>query len=123
MIEEADDRCGLFELRFHFWNQREWLRIHVIEIEDDEGRFDGLGSIEAGDDVLVALDKLYFDAEFARGFLNFGLEEQVVDKAEDAGWRVFADGLCRLVGVVVRVAIVVRDRDGRRYRARHQAEA
>jgi hypothetical protein len=49
-------------------------------------------SAEALDGVFVALDELDLDAELARRLLNLGLEEEIVDEAENAGRRVFPDG-------------------------------
>src|SRR5438309_5905381 len=96
MREEADDRCSLLQLFPELGNRRQRFGVGVIQVEDDERRLLVAIGLQPLEDVLVRLDELDFDIEFAGGFLNFREEEQVVDEGKDAGSSIlvqFADGL------------------------------
>ncbi|ACO33938.1 hypothetical protein ACP_2004 [Acidobacterium capsulatum ATCC 51196] len=100
--EEADDRGSALELGLELGDQRKRLRVGVVEVEDDERRALLFRRVsEPGDALFVrALEEAHLDAGFARDFVDFGIEEEIVNEAEDARGRVLTHGDGRLVGRV-----------------------
>ena len=108
MVQKADDRRRLLEFCLEFGNQRHGLGVEVVQVKDHQSGPFGFGQIgEAGHRLLVALDKLHLDAQLARGLLDLGLEEQIVDEAEDASARIFANRNRRRCLIDVRIVAAV----------------
>lgn len=93
MREEADDGGGPLELGFELGDQGQGLGVGVVEIKDDESGAIGLfPACELGELFLFVFDEGDLDAELAGGLLDFGDEEEVIDKEEDPGGCVVRDG-------------------------------
>ncbi len=103
VIEKANDRNGLLELALELGNQRHGLGVEVVEIEDHQPWLFALRRLEdARDSILIfALDEFNFHAEFSRGFLNLGEEEEILNEAKDAGRSIFAHRRGGLGGIDV----------------------
>ena len=87
--DEADDGCGLLELRAHFGNDRQRLDAVAVQVNHDQrGLF---FRVLAGlfRDLFFRLHELDLHVELARHFLNLGQEKEVVNEGVDAGRRVF----------------------------------
>jgi len=92
MRQKTDDRSAFLEFGFQLGNQAQGLYAGAVEIENNERGVLLPVLLHALCQVLFALDEFNFDVEFARGFLNFGLEKEFINEAEDAGVCVLASG-------------------------------
>src|SRR5205085_10448003 len=92
MREKADDGSALLELCLQLRNKRQRLRIGIVQVKDDQGRLFFAVLLHFVEQIFFSFYKLDFDVELARGLLNFGDKEKVVDKGEDARNSVFRLG-------------------------------
>src|ERR1019366_7467106 len=65
-------------------DERERLGVGVVEVEDNQRRLLFAVLLHALGQVFVVLGELDLDVQLARGLLNLGREEQVVDEGKDA---------------------------------------
>src|SRR5215469_5522256 len=82
--DKADDVGFLLQLVLELRNYCERLATQSVQVDDDERRLIVAVLAHAFEDVFVGLYELDLDVKFARGLLDLGEEEQVIDKRIDA---------------------------------------
>ena len=82
--QKADDGGAFFQLGFQLGHKSQGLYRSVVQIEDDQRRLFFPILLHALGEIFIALHKLDFHVELARGLLNFCLEKQIVDEGEDS---------------------------------------
>jgi hypothetical protein len=80
--QEADDRSFL-QLALEFRDRGQGLGVGVIQIKNDQGWLLFAILLDAIAKVLVGLDELNLDVEFACRLLDLCLKEQVIDEGKD----------------------------------------
>ena len=83
-VRKESDHRGFLVLAFEFGNQRQGLHAGAVQIEDNQRRFLFPILLDLVRKVVFGFDKFNLDVQLARGFLNLGLEEQIIDEAEDS---------------------------------------
>ncbi len=85
MREEADDGSGFLELCLELRNQGERFGGGVVQVKNNELGPLFFGRVgEAGDALFIALEELYFNAEFAAVLVDLGVEEEIFNEEENA---------------------------------------
>src|ERR1700691_2889447 len=90
MRKKSDDGRSLLQLALQFRDKRKRLGIGVVEIEDNQRRLFFAVLLHALRQIFVILGELDLDVELARGFLDLGREEQIVNEGENARVGIFA---------------------------------
>ena len=89
--QEADDRRVLLQLAFEFGDECQGFGGYVIQVEDNQRGLLFAILLHLLEKIFVGLHEFDLHIHLARGFLNFGQEEQIVNEGEDAGTGVFPD--------------------------------
>ena len=96
MGKESDNGGAFLQLALQFRNERQRFGVGVIEVEDDERRlFFAILQHPLGE-VFVVFGELDFNVQLARGLLNLGGKEEIVNERKNARAGIFPQGGQRL---------------------------